>query len=184
MNNDLTKELLNVSSLNPFAPFAPDGRTQMFSPELKAAMKNQQPSFVTNIVNEVTAEFKEKTRAEYPELGLSVIEPNYNVPVSINNLFRTSMFINLPADGGVPNKQRVVHIGNERYDNGETIVVVFENNPSTLEATSTTRHYQSPTYMTSKELAVSNVTCRDENTLHLDIFEFLRSSKIPGVPSK
>lgn len=69
--------------------------------------------------------------------------------------------------------KQFVSISHEPYDDGNTLAVVYSIPNNTPFPTSKTRHYQSLEFMASKELDVSRITCRNEQLVSLDIFEFI-----------
>lgn len=132
-----------------------------------------QPEFAENIVAAVQAEIAKQSLAD----DLVIVRPNYDQPLGLMNLYRTTMYIGQP---GIAPEKYAAHLSNILYgDNHDAMVVVFETNPGKKTSTTVTKHYQSPTKLALKEHACGLIGYRSNVEIHLDILEFILTGKAP-----
>lgn len=135
--------------------------------------KFTQPDFAENVV----ATVRETLKAAGADTDLSVARPDYDHFLDLNNLFRTTMYLDQGPHVPV---QRAVHLSNLLYGDQDTMAVVYESGADGMAKQTHIRYYQSPIKMALKDHAVSNIGHRNEAFIHQDIAEFLHHGNLPS----
>lgn len=133
-----------------------------------------QPEFAENIVAAIQAEVSTLVL----DGDLVVVRPDYNQPLGLLNLYRTSMYIGQP---GIAPENYIAHLSNILYgDKHDTMVVVFEYYPGTEKSKTVTKHYVSPTKMALKEHPCEFIGMRSNVDVYADILNFIIKGETPA----